>query len=277
MSGFGATAPLTTMPKNWLAASQFFNNRRDTYKNYRRLTPNTEVRCGGYPRGFDEPTYEVWLYNTAIITYYPDESINLDCYDSATTNSRREDAGMPTIRSATSMGVPRPKFLEHERRWDFARTRWPAMADKYPNGLPAYDLRVNAEGVVTHLRGEEIERFREGKRVAIPEAQKERRRLIKQARKLLTPWCFLMEATTGARGTWDFDVDDLRVAFSKGQAAHQQKWLIDKHWVDGATKFLLVAKPPIAALAYRLTRLAPAQNHHDKTLWRWEQVRPEDI
>ena len=264
------------MPKNWLAAHDYFTNRRHKHNNYRRLSANTEVRAR-FMRDFDLPSYEVWLYSTPIITYLPDGSLELDCYESRTTNSRRDDAGMPTIRSATSMGVPRPKFLEHDRRWDFGRTRFPDMAEMYPRGLPPFDLKIDPEGVVTHVRGEPIERFTEGVRVAIPEAQKERRRLINQARKLLTPWCFLVEATAGARGTWDFDADDLRVAFSKGQAAHQQKWLIDKHWVDGAAKFVVAAKPPTAALGDALKHLNPSANHHDKTLWRWQQVRPTDM
>jgi hypothetical protein len=228
-------------------------------------------------RDFDLPAYEVWLYSTPIITYLPDGSLELDCYESRTTNSRREDAGMPTIRSASAMGVPRPKFLEHGVRWDFGRTRFTDMAQLYPRGLPPFDLKIDAEGVVTHVRGEPIERFTEGVRVAIPEAQKERRRLVGQARKLLTPWCFLVEATAGERGTWDFDADDLRVAFSKGQAAHQQKWLIDKHWVDGATNNVAYPYEPSVALMHATCRLLPSTNHHDKTLWRWEQVRPTDL
>ena len=276
MSSFGTPASMDSLPKNWLAAHDYFTGRRHKHNNYRRLSDNTEVSAR-FMRDFDLPSYEVWLYNTAIITYLPDGGIELDCYDSRTTDARRDDAGMPTIRSATSMGVPRPKFLEHDRRWDFGRTRFPDMAEMYPRGLPPFDLKIDAEGVVTHLRGEPIERFTEGVLVAIPEAQKERRALVAQARKLLKPWCLLMEAATDVRGTWDFDADDLIVAFSKGTTSDQQKWLVDKHWVDGADKFVVGAKPPVEALAYMLTRLAPAQNHHNRTLWRWEQVRPTDL
>ena len=268
--------PCDGMPKNWLAAHDYFTNRRHKHNLYRKLAVNTEVRAR-FMRDFDLPAYEVWLYNTAIITYLPDGGIELDCYESNTTNSRRGDAGMPTIRSATAMGVPRPKFLEHGVRWDFGRTRFTDMAERYPRGLPPFDLKIDAEGVVTHLRGEPIERFTEGVRVAIPEAQKERRALVAQARKLLKPWCLLMEAATDVRGTWDFDADDLIVAFSKGTTSDQQKWLIDKHWVDGATKFVVWANSPIAALGDALKPLNPSANHHDKTLWRWEQVRPTDL
>ena len=153
--------PCDGMPKNWLAAHDYFTGRRDKHKLYRKLAVNTEVRAR-FMRDFDLPSYGVWLYNTAIITYLPDGSLELDCYESNTTNLRRDDAGMPTIRSAASMGVPRPKFLEHDRRWDFGRTRFTDMADMYPRGLPPFDLEIDAEGVVTHLRGEPIERFTEG-------------------------------------------------------------------------------------------------------------------
>jgi hypothetical protein len=264
------------MPKNWLAAHDYFSNRRHKHNNYRRLSANTEVRAR-FMRDFDLPAYEVWLYSTPIITYLPDGGIELDCYESRTTNSRRNDAGMPTIRSAASMGVPRLKFLGHGRRWDFGRTRFTDMAEMYPRGLPPFDLKIDAEGVVTHVRGEPIERFTEGVLVAIPEAQKERRRLINQARKLLKPWCLLMEAATDVRGTWDFDADDLRVAFSKGTSSDQQKWLIDKHWVDGAVKYTASSYEPSVALMHATYGLLPSTNHHDKTLWRWEQVRPTDL
>ena len=266
------------MPKNWLAAHDYFSNRRDKHKLYRRLAVNTEVRAR-FMRDFDLPAYEVWLYSTPIITYLPDGGIELDCYESNTTNSRREDAGMPTIRSAASMGVPRPKFLEHGMRWDFGRTRFTDMAEMYPRGLPPFDLKIDAEGVVTHLRGEPIERFTEGVRVAIPEAQKERRRLVGQARKLLKPWCVLMEATTGVTGVWDFEVWDLPKLDGLAESCELDNSgalaeVLNDHWTQG-TRWNSV--PPVAALERELTQFLPAQSEACKTLWRWQQVRPTDL
>ena len=269
------------IPKNWLAAHDFYTARRFKGNRYRNIGGNTSVVQRGWQG--NAPIYAVLLYITDIITYYPDGSMDLDAYKTKTTNARRDDAGKPTIHRAVNLGMTAAKAnrLEDETRWSFHGR---GITERFPYGLPARDLKLDKNGHVTHIDRCPIDDFKEGVLMPIKDAQKERRRVLRRTRELLKPWAVMTEAL-GQSGYFDFDFGlagcadceaFIRAAeIDEAEAIHE---FIGAHWTSGVNARGWVQHfPPVGALEVRIRHMQPAQNHSDKTLWRMEYVHPSNL
>ena len=269
---FGVPSHCPDMPGNYSQARDFFEARRAKTNDYRTIPGfrNTEVRIIERPAA-GAPAYAVKLYATDIIIYYPDGRVFLDAYDSATTNMRRNDAGMPEIRTASAMGIPKKDYLEWNARWDL-------RSQKYPYGLPACDLLLGPHGDVEEIDGKPAADFLEGVRVPKPDAQKLRRSLVRRVRKLLVPYCQALDAMGGDVINFDFDLSDceelLSWAYDGVDKAQLVVDFVEAHqdWY----RFNCLGST-MKNLQRALGRLQPGQNKHDRDLWDWEMVRPEDL
>ena len=264
----------TKVPRDWHEAHSFFTARKYKTRDYRALEcVGTEVHRLG--DDVDRPVYSVRLYYTDIITYYPNGDVDLHPYVSDTTNRRREEAGMPTIRSATAIGVSKGKAnrLKHSYRW------WGVHAphgERFPYGLPAVDIRLDANRRVTHVEGRPAHTSTEAVRMPILEAQKERNTVLRRTRKLIAPWAQAVDALNADQlGLWTFAVADLEELVEQARNGAGK----DKAVAQFVQKFC--APPPYntyapasvtSALNERLKDLTPARNTHDQKLWRTEYV-----
>lgn len=264
------------IPRNYREARDFFEARRHKHNNYRRLPcGNTEVTLYGWVG--EDPIYSIKLYATDIIIYYPDGSVKLDAYDSVTTNSRRIDAGAPVIRGAKAMGVPKADRLDHETRWDIT-------CGLYPYGIPAVEIVLDPQGRVSLIDGVPEAEYTEHVVVPDVEAQKQRRRVLRRTRQLLTPWAQAIETIHGnareVSGIWSFDGMDLEMwleAIDKGKYESEDAAIerfVQQYWT-GAYRW--DAKPPLKALDGELTKLQPGKNKLDRQLWDTVEVHPSKL
>jgi len=264
------------VPRNWLEAHDFFEARRFKNNDYRNLPcRNTSVYHRGYRDG--EPVYAIQLYATDIITYYPDDTVELDAYDSATTNSRRDDAGAPRIRSATAMGMGMTKAQSDRMEYD---KRWDVWDKRFPYGVPAVDMKLDAQGHVTHLDRRPVEEFREHVMVPIPEAQKARRKVLRRTRNYLRDWCHAVaEMNPDEGGYWEFDEMDMEswlAAIDKGEYATEADAVaafVDNHWCGGCP----MLNSPDKALEAQLKVFAPAADKRDRSMWKAVPVHPSQL
>lgn len=271
---FGAPTS-QSIPRNWVECHEWFEGRRHKDRDYRKLgAGNTTVWHRGYQN--DKPIYGIQLHSTDIITYYPDGAYDLDSYDSHLTNSRRDDAGAPVIRSARAMGVPKPYLLDCDRRWDLRGAN-----QLYPYGVPARDLKFNSTDVLTHIDGVPAAEYKELVRVPDKEAQKLRRRVLRRTRALLKPWCTATEQLGDEVGEWGFDLMDLEMwleAIDKGEFDSDEAAagaFIEKFW--STSKYSWRNQTPAFALDAELNKLQPSHDRTDRMLWDTVEVHPSDL
>ena len=264
--------PCPEMPRSYAEAKRFYEGRRRQHDTFRSLRNNTEVRI---INRLGEPAYAVKLHATDIIIYYPDGRVFLDSYDSKITNSRRDDAAVPTIRSASAMGIPKRDRLEYEYRWDIRQT------GKFPYGLPALDLLLGPDGFVEEIDGKPIDQFVEHVRVPIPEAQARQKKVLGRARQILTPWCRAQDAMDAPVHAFECDFSDFDALVSDVDSGMDADARVAEFIQQFAYTMdvwaLRKSHQTMDFLRAAIAKEQPANQKHDRTLWKWAPVRPADL
>lgn len=271
------------LPRNWARAHAFFEGRKFKERRYRNTERgNTAIHHIGFwpmPEG-ELPVYSVRLYATDIVQYRPDGTVKLEAYHSATTNSRYDDCGMPVIRTAKAMGIPKADRLEYASgRWYFG---WfsSALREKYPYGVPSVDIEINADRTeLLTIGGVPASEYKEALRVPIPDKHRERRSVLARTRALLKPVCQLLEVGNGQYLRFQFDELDAEILLrdaARGNADEVVSTFMDQHTYSHPL-WTTPTNPPVKALEAQLRKLQPSVDKFDNRLWTDLMVNPADL
>lgn len=266
-----APSPLGNVPRNWAQAHEFFEGRRFKANTYRNIVPNTSVRCLREDSNGD-PVYAIQLYATDIVVFHKDGTIELDDYESPLTNSRRIDAGVPTIHTARSMRVPRADYLYHQTRWDISRT------GEYPYGLPALPLVINPKGLVETIDGVPLKDYKEQILAPNKKAQAVRRRTIRELRNLVKPVTVMRDEVSPLSGftAIKFDLDDAEDLLANPTYERIAQFIED-HITDKPGWDWPLSGTYADALEYAIRKFTPSANKTDRSLWTAVEVRPSEL
>ena len=223
--------------------------------------------------------YSVRLHHTDIVQYRPDGTVKLEAYHSVTTNSRYDDCGMPVIRTANAMGIPKADRLEcASGRWAFT---WfsETLRERYPYGLPSEDIEINADRTeVLTIDGVPASEYKEAVRVPIPDKHRERRSVLARTRALLKPVCQLLEVDTEML-RFEFDEMDAEILLrdaAAGDADEVVSTFMDQHTYSHPL-WTTPVNPPVKALEAQLRKLQPSVDKFDNRLWTDLMVNPADL